>query len=87
MTKSNYITEAAYLDPDAELLALDSALGALRDLDARLATVVECRYFAGYSNPETAELLGVTEKTVRRDWIKARAWLRRRMGPVPREPD
>ena len=58
----------------------NGALASLRELDQRLAAVVECRYFAGYSNDETAALLGVTEKTVRRDWVKARAWLRRHLG-------
>ncbi len=76
------VTEPSYndSDADAELLALDGALASLCELDQRLAAVVECRYFAGYSNDETAALLGVTEKTVRRDWVKARAWLRRHLG-------
>jgi RNA polymerase sigma factor (TIGR02999 family) len=62
---------------DEQLLALEEALGELAELNPRLARVVECRYFAGYSELETAEALGVNERTVRRDWVKARAWLYR----------
>jgi RNA polymerase sigma factor (TIGR02999 family) len=63
---------------DAEhLLDLDRALGALEATDARLVRVVECRYFAGYSEQETAQALGVSLRTAQRDWLKARAWLRR----------
>jgi RNA polymerase sigma factor (TIGR02999 family) len=57
------------------LIALDEALDRLAALDARLSRVVECRYFAGLSDDETAEVLGVTPRTVRRDWVKARGWL------------
>lgn len=54
---------------------LDEALGRLEDMDARQACVVECRFFAGMSVPETALALGVSEPTVKRDWRVARAWL------------
>jgi len=57
------------------LVALDEALTRLGDMDPRLCRVVECRYFAGLSDAETAEALGVTPRTVRRDWVKARGWL------------
>lgn len=57
------------------LIALDEALDRLAVIDARLCRVVECRYFAGLSDDETAEVLGVTPRTVRRDWVKARGWL------------
>ena len=57
------------------LLALDEALTRLSALNERIARVVECRYFGGLTEPETAEALGVTARTVRRDWIKAKAWL------------
>lgn len=71
-------------DDQAELiLDLDNALEALARLNPRLTRVVECRYFAGLGNDETAVALGVTEKTVRRDWIKARAWLHRELGAAP----
>ena len=57
------------------LLAIDAALTRMRDEHARLVQVVEMRFFAGFENQEIAELLGVTEKTVRRDWLQARALL------------
>lgn len=62
-------------EDEIDLVALDDALMRLEQLSARQAQVVECRYFAGFSDAETAQALGVTERTVRRDWIKARAWL------------
>jgi RNA polymerase sigma factor (TIGR02999 family) len=61
------------------LVALDEALTQLASHDERLARVVEYRFFGGLSEIETAEALGVTERTVRRDWVKAKAWLYRAM--------
>ena len=58
-----------------ELIALDDALERLDRADPRLRAVVEYRYFAGLSETEIAEVLGVTERTVQRDWVKARAFL------------
>lgn len=57
------------------LLALDEALEGLRLMDERLARVVECRFFAGLNEVETSEALGVSQRTVARDWQMARAWL------------
>ena len=57
------------------LLALDEALTRLAALNDRLARVVECRYFGGLTEDETADALGVTARTVRRDWVKAKSWL------------
>ena len=57
------------------LLAVDEALERLATLDARQAQVVECRFFGGLTADETAETLGVTTRTVERDWVKARGWL------------
>lgn len=62
------------------LIELDDALQKLSALDPRLTKVVECRYFAGMTEPETAAALGVNERTVRRDWVKARAWLHVELG-------
>ena len=62
--------------PDA-LLQLDDALIRLAELEPRLAKVLECRFFGGLTEPETAEALGVTVRTVQRDWVKARVLLRR----------
>ena len=57
------------------LLALDEALEALQRMDDRLARVVECRFYAGLSEAETSEALGISHRTVARDWRVARAWL------------
>ena len=54
---------------------LDGALDRLATLNARLSQVVECRFFGGMTEAETASALGVTERTVRRDWVKAKGWL------------
>jgi RNA polymerase sigma factor (TIGR02999 family) len=59
----------------ATLVALDDALNRLEHEDERLARVVDCRFFSGLSIPETAEALGVSPATVKRDWALARAWL------------
>ena len=58
------------------LLDLDRALERLRERDEQLARVFECRFFAGLSEEETAEALGVPLRTVQRAWMRARAWLR-----------
>lgn len=60
---------------DDSLIALDEALIELAQFSPRLAKVVECRYFGGMTEIETATALDITERTVRRDWIKARGWL------------
>ncbi|MFN3304262.1 MAG: ECF-type sigma factor [Roseateles sp.] len=64
---------------DDRIAAIDQALQRLAGLSPRLAQTVECRYFAGYTEPETAEALGVSLATVQRDWAKARAWLHREL--------
>ena len=61
--------------PLADLLALDQALERLNGIDERLRRIVEYRFYCGLTEKETAELLGVTVRTVQRDWMKARAWL------------
>ncbi len=55
--------------------ALDEALDRLTAMDARLGKVVECRFFGGLSEEETARALGVSERTVSRDWSTAKGWL------------
>ncbi|HEY5810328.1 MAG TPA: ECF-type sigma factor [Povalibacter sp.] len=64
---------------DQSLIDVHEALDRLALLDERLAQVVECRFFAGYSEEDTALALGISDRTVRRNWIKARAWLRREL--------
>jgi RNA polymerase sigma factor (TIGR02999 family) len=63
-----------------EMLALNEAIDAL---DPRQRQIVEARFFAGLEETEIADLLGVSERTVRREWVKARAWLVRAMSPHP----
>jgi RNA polymerase sigma factor (TIGR02999 family) len=58
------------------LLDVDRALGLLRVRDERLARVVDCRFFAGLSDEETSEALGISLRTAQRDWMRAKAWLR-----------
>jgi RNA polymerase sigma factor (TIGR02999 family) len=62
------------------LIEIDTALQKLAQHDPRLARVVECRFFAGLSEEETAEALGVSLRTAQREWFKARAWLRAELG-------
>jgi RNA polymerase sigma-70 factor, ECF subfamily len=70
---------AVNLDHPEELLALDEALTALTQRDARQGRVVELRFFGGLSVEETAEVLGIDPRTVKRDWSAARAWLHRKL--------
>ena len=73
-SRADAIAVAAAERADA-LVALDDALARLAAFDERLGRVVECRFFAGLTEAETAAALGVTDRTVRRDWVKARGWL------------
>jgi RNA polymerase sigma factor (TIGR02999 family) len=67
-------------EPYAErLLALDEALGRLAHLNERQSRVVECRFFGGLTVDETAAALGISPRTVKRDWAAAQAWLQREM--------
>ena len=67
-----------------EVLALDEALESLSRIDARKGRVVELRYFGGLSVEETAEVLGISPETVKRDWKMAKAWL---FAALTREQD
>ncbi len=67
-------------EPEERVVALDEALERLEKLNPRLARVVECRYFAGYTEAEAAAAMGVTERTVQRDWAKAKALLYEALG-------
>jgi RNA polymerase sigma factor (TIGR02999 family) len=77
------VDEVAVLSPerDALLVALDDALESFSTLAPRQAKVVELRYFGGLSEEETAEVLNVSSRTVRRDWDFARSWLMRELNP------
>lgn len=76
------LTQAGELgiDTDEGLVALGEAIDELAQESPRAARVVECRYFAGFSEPETARVLDISERTVRREWTIARAWLYRRLS-------
>ena len=64
------------LDDRADLLlAVDEALDRLRELDDRASRVVECRFFCGFTQEETAAAHGNNDPTVRRDWVRAKTWL------------
>jgi RNA polymerase sigma factor (TIGR02999 family) len=75
VTLDTQLGEGLAHDGDDEVLRVAEALDELAQLDARLAQVVEMRYFGGLTEAEMASALGVTDRTVRRDWEKARAFL------------
>jgi RNA polymerase sigma factor (TIGR02999 family) len=65
---------------DEQLVALGDALADLAKHDPDLARLVDCRFFVGLSEAETAEVLGITDRTVRRWWVRARAWIHAQMA-------
>jgi len=67
---------------DLELESLDDALETLAKVDPQQARVVELRFFTGLSIEETAEVLGISESTVKRDWVSAKAWLFRELSRI-----
>lgn len=67
-------------DRPQELVALDEALARLKELDERQERIVELRFFAGLSVEETAAVLGISPRTVKREWAVARGWLRAELG-------
>lgn len=68
------------------LLDVDQALERLAGRDERMAKVVECRFFAGFSEDETAAALNTSVRTVQRDWMRARAWLKEELGGGGEQP-
>lgn len=72
--------DVAAREPDLDVVALDDALEALARVDARQAAIVEQRYFGGMTIEETAQRLGISPATVKRDWEVARAWLYRELS-------
>jgi RNA polymerase sigma factor (TIGR02999 family) len=80
-------TEVPALEPGQDLVALDDALRALATIDERKSRIVELRFFGGLSHEEVAEALGVSTKTVMREWQMAKVWLLRQLrarDPVDR---
>lgn len=63
------------------VVAVHEALSQMAEFAPRMAQVVECKYFAGFSDREIAEALDITERTVRRDWVAAKAWLASELEP------
>jgi RNA polymerase sigma-70 factor (ECF subfamily) len=66
-----------------DVVVVDEALGRLSELDPQQGQIVEMRFFAGLNVEETAEVLGISPSTVKREWRIARAWLQREMGAAP----
>lgn len=76
----NALTIAVSGGDDFDLLALDEALNRLAAKETYLAKIVELRFFSGLDVPETADVLGISESTVKRDWQMAKAWLHRELA-------
>jgi RNA polymerase sigma factor (TIGR02999 family) len=76
------LTEAMAMQkaPNVDLIALDNALNELARLDPQQSRIVEMRFFAGLSIEDTAEVIGISRTTVKREWATARAWLLREMS-------
>ena len=72
---------------ESEIIRVHDALEEMAAHDQRMATVVEMRYFAGMTESEIAEAVGVNERTIRRDWEKARLFLREALGAQPPRAD
>ena len=77
----DHVEQLAADDRAEFLVLLDDALDRLASLDERQARVVECRFFGGYTEEETAEALGIGLRTAKRDWAKARSWLFQALYP------
>jgi len=67
-------------EKDADFVALDDALNSLAAIDSRKSKIVELRFFGGLSVEETAEFLGISPRTVKREWSMAQAWLHRELN-------
>ena len=74
------VADAGDASADADVIALHEALERLATLDPEQARLVEMRYFGGLTIEETADALGVSPATVKRDWVLARAWLKRELS-------
>jgi len=79
-SKTNAAPSHHFSEPMEVLVALDEAVRRLAQVDARQSKVVECRFFGGLTIEETAAALGVSPRTVKRDWAMAQAWLHREMN-------
>jgi RNA polymerase sigma factor (TIGR02999 family) len=73
------LSEAADVAEEVDVLGVDEALTRLSELDEQQARIVELRFFGGLSIQETADVLNISESTVKRDWTMARTWLSREL--------
>ena len=69
-------------EPELDVAVLDAALNKLADLDRRASQLIELRFFGGLSIEETAAVMGISPRTVKREWAAARAWLRLEMDAL-----
>lgn len=76
----NLDSPATAVYEDEQVIRLGAALEGLKRQDPNLAQLVDCRFFAGMDEKETANVLGVTDRTVRRWWVQARAWIHHEMA-------
>lgn len=74
------VVDLATRDNVEEILAVDDAVCRLEETDRRMGAVVKLRFYAGLSERETAQALGISERTVQREWVVARAWLKSRLS-------
>lgn len=74
---------ASFAEEADAVLAVNGAIDLLASFNERLAKVVECRFFAGMNDEEIAEALGVSSRTVQRDWLRAQAWLQKTLAEKP----
>jgi RNA polymerase sigma factor (TIGR02999 family) len=80
VTFDRIVASAKQPDVDVDVLSIDEALTRLAAVDRQQAQIVELRFFSGLSVEETAAALGISPRTVKRDWSVARAWLRREIA-------
>lgn len=76
-----HVQASTFGDDDVDVLAIDTALAKLEQIDAPQSQIVELRYFGGLTLEETADVAGISVATVKREWAMARAWLRRELAP------
>jgi RNA polymerase sigma factor (TIGR02999 family) len=74
------VVDLASRDCIDEILSVDEAVRRLEGQDPRMAEVVKLRFYVGLSEKETAQVLTVTDRTVRREWVRARAWLQKELS-------
>ncbi len=74
------VLDLATRDNVAEILSVDEAVCRLEETDPRMGAIVKLRFYGGLSEQETAQAMGISDRTVQREWVLARAWLKRRLS-------